>query len=164
MPSRSADFEGLLRAFAEGGVRFVVIGGVSAALQGVPAVTYDLDLVLDQDAGNLDRAHTVLRELDAVYRSHLPMRLEPTRGDLESAGAMLLMTGLGPLDLLGEVATGWRYVELVPRAQIVRVDEGLEVQILGLEALIEIKERVGREKDRAVLPLYRRVLEERGEE
>ena len=163
MPSRSADFEGLLRAFAGRGVHFVVIGGVSAALQGVPAVTFDLDLVLDREAGNLERAHAVLRELDAVYRSHLPKRLVPTRGDLESAGAMLLMTELGPLDILGEVATGWRYAELVPRAQVVRIDEGLEVQILGLEALIEIKEKVGREKDRAVLPLYHKVLREKGE-
>ena len=57
MPPRSADFEGLLRAFAEKGVRFVVMGGVSAALQGVPAVTCDLDLELDGDPANLDSAH-----------------------------------------------------------------------------------------------------------
>lgn len=44
---RSADFEGLLRALDARAIRSIVIGGVSAALQGVPAVTYDLDLVLD---------------------------------------------------------------------------------------------------------------------
>ena len=47
MRQTSADFEAALTRFAEAGVRFVVIGGVSAALQGVPAVTFDLDLVLD---------------------------------------------------------------------------------------------------------------------
>jgi len=161
MPPRRADFEGLLRAFAEDQVEFVVIGGVSAALQGVPAVTFDLDLVLSHERENLDRAFEVLRGLRACFRGHLPRRLEPLRSDLESSGAMLLLTDLGPLDILGEVATGWRYPELSRRARRVEVAEGLAVDILDLSALIEIKERVGREKDRSVLPLYRRTLRER---
>lgn len=161
MPQPSADFEGLLRAFAKQGVRFVVIGGVSAALQGVPAVTYDLDLVLEHEAENLDRAHAVLSDLEACFREHLPRRLEPRRADMDAPGAMLLATRLGPLDLLGTVATGWRYPELVRRARSVQVAPDLELRILDLPALIELKETVGREKDLAMLPLYRRTLRER---
>lgn len=161
MPPRSADFEGLLRAFRSADVRHVVVGGVSAALQGVPAVTYDLDLVLDHDQDNLDRAHGVLVELEACFREHLPRRLEPLRTDLDSSGAMLLMTRLGPLDILGELPTGWRYPELAARVRTVAMGSELELQILDLEGLIEVEEKVGREKDRAVLPLYRRVLRER---
>jgi len=161
MPLRSADFEGLLRVFSAAEVRFVVIGGVSAALQGVPAVTYDLDLVLDQDGSNLDRAYAVLVELEACFREHLPRRLEPLRSDLESHGAMLLMTRLGPLDILGELATTWRYLDLLDRTRTVSIGHEFEVQILDLEGLIEVKEKAGRDKDRAVLPLYRRVLRER---
>ena len=161
MPRRSADFEGLLRVFRSADVRHVVVDGVSAALQGVPAVTYDLDLVLDHDQDNLDRAQAVLVELEACFREHLPRRLEPLRTDLDSSGAMLLMTRLGPLDILGELATGWRYPELVARARTVAVGHEFELQILDLAGLIEVKEKVGREKDRAVLPLYRRVLRER---
>jgi hypothetical protein len=33
--------------------------------------------------------------------------------------------------------------------------------VLGLEALIRLKEETGAEKDRAVLPLLRRVLQEK---
>lgn len=68
MSQASADFEGLLRAFVAPGVRFVVVGGVSAALQGVPAVTYYLDLVLAREANNLDRAFEVLHDLDSCFR------------------------------------------------------------------------------------------------
>ncbi len=100
MPQPSADFEGLLRTFAEQDARFVVIGGVSAALQGVPAVTYDLDLVLGQEAENLDRTLSILRGLESCNREHLPRRLEPQRDDLDAEGAMLLMTRLGPLALV----------------------------------------------------------------
>jgi hypothetical protein len=158
---RAADFEGLLRALTDGGIRFIVIGGVSAALQGVPGLTYDLDIVLDPDPTNLDSALRLLRELEACYREHLPKkRLVPERAHLESEGAMLLMTRLGPLDILGRLATGWRYAQLVPRSRELAFDPSFHVQVLDLEYLIELKEALGREKDRAALPQYRRTLRE----
>ena len=40
------------------------------------------------------------------------------------------------------------------------VGEGILVRALDLEALIAIKEELGGEKDRAVLPVLRRTLEE----
>ena len=125
-------------------------------------MTYGLDIVLDHEPANLDRAFAVLQELNSSFREHLPRRrLEPRRRDLESFGAMLLMCDLGPLDILGEVATGWRYPELAQRAREVRIGPDLQVRILDLAALIEIKERLGRDKDRAVLPIYRSTLRER---
>lgn len=41
------------------------------------------------------------------------------------------------------------------------VDEGTLVRVLDLETLIAIKEDLGGEKDRAVLPVLRRTLEEK---
>ena len=37
---------------------------------------------------------------------------------------------------------------------------GLSAQVLNLETLIAVKEEVGGEKDRAILPILRRTLEE----
>jgi len=163
MPTRrSADFEGLLRAFDARGIPLIVIGGVSAALQGVPALTFDLDVVLAPEPASLDAAFCLLGELEACYREHLPAkRVEPVRSDLDSPGAKLLMTRLGPLDILGELATGWRFPDLEHRTREVTLADGFQVRLLDLEALIEVKLAVGREKDRAVLPLYRRALRER---
>jgi predicted nucleotidyltransferase len=161
----TADFESLLRAFDERGIRFIVIGGVSAALQGVPAVTYDLDLVLDPESENLDRAYSLLQELEACLREHLPaMRLALERNDLETTGAKLLMSRLGPVDILGELSTGWRVEDLDNRTRLVIFDEKFRIRVLDLASLIELKEKIGREKDLAVLPLYRRVLLERDQQ
>ena len=41
------------------------------------------------------------------------------------------------------------------------MDRGLRVNILNLETLIEMKERFGRDKDKAALPVLRRTLEEK---
>ena len=39
------------------------------------------------------------------------------------------------------------------------VSEGLEIRVLKLETLIEIKEELASEKDQATLPILRRALE-----
>lgn len=161
MPRAAADFEGLLRAFTSAGVSYVVVGGVSAAMQGVPAVTFALDLVLEPEVSSLDRAHGVLEGLNARSREPLGEAVAPRRDELGSESPLVLLTDLGPLNLIGRVATGWNFVELARRSRSVRVDHGLELAILDLAALVELKEHLGREKDAAQLPLYRMTLEER---
>ncbi|MGB6942426.1 MAG: hypothetical protein WBE37_08535 [Bryobacteraceae bacterium] len=40
-------------------------------------------------------------------------------------------------------------------------EEGVRIRVLDLETIIALKEELGGEKDRAVLPTLRRTLEER---
>ena len=151
----------ILSALVAEGVRFLVIGGVAASVQGVPVTTFDLDLVHDRERENCRRLRTVLASLGAHYRQHRNKRIEPRSEDLELPGHHLLATDHGPLDLLGALTDGRGYAELEPRSLPLDFGDGLVARVLELEALVEIKETLGREKDRAVLPLYRRTLEER---
>lgn len=140
------------------GVDFVVVGGVAAVLQGVPLVTFDVDVVHRRTEGNVDRLQAALAELGARYRGD-PRGLVPTRETLLGPGHHLLSTTLGPLDLLGAVAGGLSWEELVP--DTVTLDlAGLEVPVLALPRLIEVKEATGRPKDLAALPTLRATLEE----
>lgn len=156
------DFRTLLKALLGAEVEFIVVGGVSAVLQGVPTSTFDVDIVHSRDPENRRRLLAALRNLEARYREHLPRVLEPSESDLDSDGHMLLMTAAGPLDVLGSVAGRRQYADLLPHSVVLALDESTRVRILGLEMLIRIKEEVGREKDLASLPLLRRTLEERG--
>lgn len=45
--SVAGPFSNVLRELSQAGVRFVVVGGVAAVMQGVERVTYDLDLVIE---------------------------------------------------------------------------------------------------------------------
>ena len=158
------DFRRILLALNESGVEYVVVGGVSAVLQGVPATTFDLDIVPSRSEQNRTRLLRVLQGLEACYREHLPAkRLVPTADDLASDGHLLLVTTSGPLDVLGTVVGGLDYDDLVARSHTLEVGEGTNVQVLDLAAIIEMKERMGREKDVAQLPLLRRALRERDE-
>jgi hypothetical protein len=50
---------------------------------------------------------------------------------------------------------------LLPHSVVLEVGNGLRICVLGLEMSVAIREEVGGEKDRAVLPILRRTLEEK---
>jgi predicted nucleotidyltransferase len=154
------DFGDLLRALLDAGVEFVVVGGLSATLNGVPVTSLDVDVVHRRTPENIDRLIPVLEALDAVYRIQAERRLRPGRPALLSTGHQNLITKYGPLDLLGTIGNDLGYEELVPRSTEMLIAEGVRVRILNLETLIEVKEQLNGEKDRAMLPLLRRTLKE----
>ena len=152
-------FERILTALGRAEVDFVVVGGVSAVLQGATTTTFDLDIVPSLEPANRRRLLEVLEELEACYREHLPKRLLPTDADLAAGGHLLLATNQGPLDVLGRIVGDLGYPELLERSRTLRVGDH-DVRILTLQALIELKEQLGRAKDLAQLPVLRRALDE----
>lgn len=155
------DFFSALRALHEVRASFIVVGGLAAVLDGAPVHTYDLDVVHSRDAVNIERLLPALEAMDAVFRAHPDRRLRPRPSHLASRGHSNLVTRFGPLDLLGEIGDGLGYQELLPHSIEMDVGEGIRVRVLDLETLIAIKEKLGGEKDLAVLPILRRTLEEK---
>lgn len=161
MPSnQDASFLGLLRALTAAGVEFVVVGGISAVLQGAPLMTYDLDVVHRRTPENIDRLLGVLGELGAHYRMRAD--LTPQRSQLQSEGHQLLVTSLGPLDLLGTIFEG-DYEQLAPKSIELEIEAGLRVRVLGLETYLREKSRLKDPKDAAAAAILRSVLKERGQ-
>lgn len=160
MTPPKADFLAILTTLSAHKVDFIIVGGIAAALQGAPIATFDLDLVHSRTSLNLERLLAALRELEAFYRGQRARKIEPTAGQLASPGPHLLLTVHGPLDLHGTIGAGRDYDLLLKSVDDVSV-RARRFQVLGLSMLIESKEEAGREKDRAVLPILRRTLEER---
>ena len=158
MPDPEPDFEAILKALSDADVEFIVVGGVCAVLHGAPVSTFDLDLVYSRTGHNLTRLEKVLRELEAFYREKPEISPNATR--LDSSGHHLLMTKFGPLDLLGSTVGDHGYEELLEQTQEVDLGEGMLVYILNLSALINMKKELGRDRDRAVLPILLKTLEE----
>ena len=155
------DFFGILRGLQSGGVDFILVGGLSAVLNGAPVHSYDVDIAHSRDPANIVRLLPVLKSLDAVYRIQPERRLEPTAAHLAGPGHLNLITRYGPLDLLGVIGRDLGYVDLLPHSSEMDIGEGVRIRVLNLEKLIAIKEELGGEKDRAMLPVLRRTLEEK---
>jgi hypothetical protein len=149
----------LLAALVEADVHFIVVGGMAAVLHGAPITTHDLDIVHDRTPKNVGRLLEALLSINAGQRGD-PRHLSPTAAALAGSGHLTLMTDLGPLDVLCELGPGEGYDELLGRT--VRFsDGGVEFRVLSLEALIEIKRRTDRAKDRLMLAELVATLETR---
>lgn len=152
------DLEAILRALRE--VEFILVGGVAAVVQGAPIATQDVDILYRIEPTNISKLEAALTELDAVVRDD-PRRLRLRITHLETKGHKLTMTRAGALDVLGSInAEELVFEDLLPHTD--RMDfEGLEVLVLRLDKLIELKRRLGRPKDLAVLPILEATVKER---
>jgi hypothetical protein len=156
-----SDFLGLLRLLREAGVEFVVVGGLAAVLNGAPVNTFDVDIVAARDAVNVGKLIGVLELVDALYRMQPERRLRPNASHLSSPGHKNLITRYGPLDVLGTIGKGLGFEDLAQESSEMEIGGGVRVRVLGLEKIIALKEELGGEKDRAVLPVLRRTLEQK---
>jgi hypothetical protein len=154
-------FKEALEILARHHVDFIVVGGVAAVLGGAPISTFDLDIVHDRALPNVARLLSALTDLDARYRDLTGRDLRPEARGLEGEGHHLLLTRCGPLDVLGRIGNGRGYHDLIGDC-VMRAIGDVSICVLGLEALIRSKVEAGRDKDRAVLPILRRTLEEGG--
>jgi len=154
-----ARFAEILRLLAANDVEFVVVGMTAGILHGAPVTTVDLDVVHRRSRENVERLLRVLAELDAVYR-HDPRQLRPRESHLVGPGHQLLTTTYGDLDCLGTIDQDRGYEELLDQTVEMELAGGRTIRVLSLPALIEAKERSGRPKDLAVLPVLRAALDE----
>jgi hypothetical protein len=154
-----ARFAEILRLLADHDVEFVVVGMTAGILHGAPVTTVDLDVVHRRSPENVARLLRVLGELGAVYR-HDPRQLRPAESHLAGPGHQLLSTTCGDLDCLGTIDQDRGYEDLLAQTVEMRLAGGRTVRVLSLPALIEAKERTGRPKDLAALPVLRATLDE----
>ena len=161
MQQAETDYLAILNSLAERQVEFIVVGGVSAVLQGAPIATFDLDVVHSLSAENVQKLLKALDELNASYRTGGNRNLKPEPSHFSSPRRQLLMTRFGPLDLLGSIGKDRRYEELLTESRLMPIGSGLEVRVLDLSMVIKTKEETAHEKDVAVLAILRRTLEEK---
>jgi predicted nucleotidyltransferase len=141
------DFAGLVRVLAEGGVDFIVIGGVAAAAHGAARATYDVDVVYARSPDNIARLADAMAPLKPYLRGAPPGL--PFRWDAETISHGLnftLTTTLGDIDLLGEIVGGGSYEQLLRHAITIHLF-GAEQRCLDLDTLIRVKRAAGRPKD-----------------
>ncbi len=155
----ASDFLAALRTLYEGGVQFIVVGGLAAVLNGAPVSTFDLDIVHSRTPENVARLLGVVQGMDAIYRMQPSRRLRPDASHLSSPGHHNLLTTCGPLDVLGTIGRGMGYEDLLPHSIEMEIGAGARVRVLDLQTIVALKEQLGGEKDLAVLPVLRRTLE-----
>lgn len=151
----------VLQALVDGGVRFVVIGGIAGAIHGSPTVTGDLDVCPERSDANLERLAAVLRDLNARLRgapADVPFILDGRT--LHAGDHFTFTTDLGDVDCLGTPSGTAGYDDLRAGAEAVDLD-GFVVPVASLEDLMRMKRAAGRPKDRIELEVLGALRDER---
>ena len=154
-----ANFILILKTLRAHDVEFIVVGGVSAVLNGAPVSTFDVDIVHKRTSDNVGRLKTALAELNAHDRGRRSQAIQPDTPQLMSPAHQLLLTDAGPLDVLGALGD-IEYDNLLNDTTEFTIDNISGIRVLNLDRLILLKESLGRDKDNAVLPILRRTFEE----
>ena len=145
----------LIAALADGGVEYVLIGGLAVGAHGFPRATKDLDIVPAPDEANLRCLAGVLRAIDAGHfetgefdPAEFPFDpLDP--GDLREGGNFVLATRLGRLDIMQwvpGVPGDWAFEHLA-RSAVETTLGARRVRVCSKEDLIAMKRAAGRPQD-----------------
>lgn len=143
-------FERIVEALNRRKVKYVVIGGVAALLQGVPLPrTADLDVTPASDLENKKRLALVLRSLEAKLRApglEEGVEIPLDEGTFTGMVTMTFLTRFGPFDIsfVPDGTSGYddlnRNVRIIERF-------GVRIPVASLDDIIRSKRAAGREKD-----------------
>jgi hypothetical protein len=155
----SAILEGLLEA----DIKFILVGGLAAVVQGAPVTTMDIDIVHNRSPENISRLITFLKSIDATYRRPDDKGIGPNEGDLSGMGHFLFTTRFGPLDVLASIEQGKDYEDLLEHTVEIEF-RGHIIRVLNLKTLVELKKTSREAKDKQRLIVLEETLRQVNEE
>jgi len=155
----------LFRKLDDGGVRYLVVGGIAVNLHGVNRLTHDIDLMLALDSENLERFVSVAKRYS--FKPVVPVKVE----DLADAEKVrdwvenkhMLAFGLRPqnptepiVDVLVKAPIDF---ETAYRRRVVAEVLGQKVPVASIADIITMKTGTGRAKDQDDIVMLRRLKE-----
>lgn len=150
----------ILLALVDGGVRFVLIGGLAAAMRGSPVITGDIDICYAREPEDLERLAAVLKDLGATLRGadeQVPFQLDART--LGAGDSFTFSTRWGALDCLATPPGTAGFDDLDADA----TSEGIgvtTVRVCSIHALERMKRAAGRPKDLIALEWIRAIRDE----
>ncbi len=146
------EFEVALKSLTNEKVDFVVVGEMASFVYGREKVEIKLEICHSLTNENLKKIVSALAPFQPRFR-HFPEELPFVWDErtLQNGTKFTLITSIGDIDLLGEVAGVGDY-EAVKKESVADILYDCEVRILTIEGLIKAKRAAGRTKDLLVLP------------
>ena len=63
-----ADLSEIIEGLIKADVKFILVGGLAAVVQGAPVTTMDVDIVYNRSSENISKLFEFVKSIDAIYR------------------------------------------------------------------------------------------------
>jgi hypothetical protein len=148
MSSDESFLEQLALALSEVGLEAIIVGMAAAAVQGVPAMTEDVDLLVRDTALNRKKVAKLCERLGG---------LKPVKAS-ELADVETLLGGAAPVDIVYDhLPGGLTFARVKAGSANLRIGKGT-ARVASLRDIIQSKKAANRPKDIAQLPLLESTL------
>jgi len=146
-------------------IDYLIVGGLAVNLHGIPRMTYDIDLMIHLDAGNITRLIGKLKSWG--YASRAPVQPEKLADEQvrqlwiheKNMRAFSFYSDTEPLSEIDLVIDSpIEYGELKRRAIVFDL-QGVKVPVISIADLIELKLRAGRKQDLSDVENLNKILE-----
>lgn len=150
-----ANLRAILHALNHNNIRYLIAGGVAVNIHGYQRMTQDLDLVIQLIPENIINALTTLEELG--YKPAIPVTKEQFAEkeirnkwvETKHMEVLSLISNLHPettLDIF--VTEPFDFNLEYQQANLVQLDQNLNVRVISIQTLIQMKEKAGRDRDK----------------
>ena len=148
------DYLGLFKELNARGIKYLVVGGTAINLYGIPRMTYDLDVLLDLEPGNLERFISLVTEWG--FKPKAPVAImdfadEAKRKEWVERKHMKAFNLVNPAWGISEIDVVIGTPVDYPRAakRMNRLDlQGVPVPTISIEDLIRMKRAANRKQDK----------------
>lgn len=166
-----ATLEAIVGALNDENVRYLIVGGLAVAAHGHGRVTFDVDLVVQLQPENVNRAVDALERLG--YRPLVPVATRDF-ADPKTRQAWVQDKGMVVFQLHSDehretridlfVAEPFDFDDEYENALIGEILPGLQLRFVRIETLIRMKQAAGRGKDQEDVRQLRLLLENPGDD
>jgi hypothetical protein len=139
----------LIEVLAAAEVQFVIVGGIAAAMHGIPNETPDLDILCPRGAANDRLLLRALSSLGARLKGAVETA-PPLSSALLQERIVTFSTDAGELDVVFEATGGFTFEDLKPSAIEVKVGDA-RVRLVSAAHLAAMKRATNRPKDQQTL-------------
>lgn len=149
-PNDPAD---ILKALNQAHVKYLVVGGVAVIFHGVPRTTFDTDLAVELDPGNLKRFEHVMTQLG--FSSKVPVsvtgladpRLRKEWTQQKNMKVFSFVENRKPFRMVDVMVQPLKGFERLYQEKKVVHHQGVRVPLMPLTALMIMKRAAGRIQD-----------------
>ncbi len=145
--SAVADVSAILEGLIKADIKFILVGGLAAVVQGAPVTTMDVDIVHNRSSENIAKLFEFLKSIDAIYRRPDDKIIAPKEEDFSGQVHALFTTRLGPLDVSAVIEEGKTYEDLLDHTVEIEF-RGHTIRVLNLKTLTELKRASKYPKDK----------------